>query len=413
MLHRHDPEERRSGRWLILDRVQGHLAWCILVSPEPGTLLREHGIQVTAQRLAVLRAVSGTPHITADAIVEAVRGEIGAISRQAVYDALACSCTGGSSVASNRRDRRPATRIGWATTTTTSSAAPAPGSSTSTAPSARRRASSRRTTAISSSTRPRSSTGAPARRAGPPPLNATRNRDRHRSTTSHHRRSREESTVQARVGFAHLERVPVEREVVAELAEPSDVAPVHPDSSPFGVGFNYRETVSGHRRRRAHRDLDALMTDSKDWWPADWGHYGPFFIRMSWHAAGTYRVSRRPWRRRYRRPALRPAQLVAGQRQPRQGPPPAAADQEEVGQADLVGRPVRLRRQPGARDDGLQDLRVLLRPRTTSGRPRTTSIGAPRTSGWPPRTSATPAGGRTAAARSTTPSPRSRWASST
>jgi Fur family transcriptional regulator, stress-responsive regulator len=51
-------------------------------------LLRERGIQVTAQRLAVLRAVSAEPHITADAVAEAVRGEIGAISLQAVYDAL-------------------------------------------------------------------------------------------------------------------------------------------------------------------------------------------------------------------------------------------------------------------------------------------------------------------------------------
>lgn len=51
-------------------------------------LLREHGVPVTAQRLAVLRAVAGRPHATADAIAEAVRGEIGAISRQAVYDAL-------------------------------------------------------------------------------------------------------------------------------------------------------------------------------------------------------------------------------------------------------------------------------------------------------------------------------------
>jgi Fur family ferric uptake transcriptional regulator len=51
-------------------------------------LLREHGLQVTAQRLAVLRAVSALPHCTADAVAEHVRAEIGAISRQAVYDAL-------------------------------------------------------------------------------------------------------------------------------------------------------------------------------------------------------------------------------------------------------------------------------------------------------------------------------------
>ena len=55
---------------------------------DPAHLLREHGVQVTAQRLAVLRAVSARPHATADDLAEAVRAEIGAISRQAVYDAL-------------------------------------------------------------------------------------------------------------------------------------------------------------------------------------------------------------------------------------------------------------------------------------------------------------------------------------
>jgi Fur family ferric uptake transcriptional regulator len=58
------------------------------VSPDPSELLRERGIQVTAQRLAVLRAVTSRPHCTADAVAEAVRAEIGAISLQSVYDAL-------------------------------------------------------------------------------------------------------------------------------------------------------------------------------------------------------------------------------------------------------------------------------------------------------------------------------------
>jgi Fe2+ or Zn2+ uptake regulation protein len=58
------------------------------VPTDHADVLRQHGIQVTAQRLAVLRAVSGQPHITADAVAEAVRGEIGAISLQSVYDAL-------------------------------------------------------------------------------------------------------------------------------------------------------------------------------------------------------------------------------------------------------------------------------------------------------------------------------------
>jgi Fe2+ or Zn2+ uptake regulation protein len=58
------------------------------MAADPADLLRQHGIQVTAQRLAVLRAVGGQPHVTADGVVEVVRAEIGAISRQSVYDAL-------------------------------------------------------------------------------------------------------------------------------------------------------------------------------------------------------------------------------------------------------------------------------------------------------------------------------------
>ncbi len=64
----------------------------------------------------------------------------------------------------------------------------------------------------------------------------------------------------------------------------------HPGSNPFGEGFDYREAFSQLDVDELYADLDALMTDSQDWWPADWGHYGPFFIRMSWHAAGTYRA---------------------------------------------------------------------------------------------------------------------------
>lgn len=65
------------------------------MAPDPGELLRQRGIQVTAQRLAVLRTVAAHPHVTADAIVETVRAEIGAISLQSVYDALAVLVGGG------------------------------------------------------------------------------------------------------------------------------------------------------------------------------------------------------------------------------------------------------------------------------------------------------------------------------
>lgn len=62
---------------------------------DPAELLRQHNIQVTAQRLAVLRAVTGQPHVTADGVAEAVRAEIGAISLQSVYDALGVMVTEG------------------------------------------------------------------------------------------------------------------------------------------------------------------------------------------------------------------------------------------------------------------------------------------------------------------------------
>jgi catalase-peroxidase len=60
--------------------------------------------------------------------------------------------------------------------------------------------------------------------------------------------------------------------------------------NPLG-GFSYREEVKKLDFDAVKRDLIALMTDSQDWWPADWGHYGGLFIRMSWHAAGTYRMA--------------------------------------------------------------------------------------------------------------------------
>jgi len=62
------------------------------------------------------------------------------------------------------------------------------------------------------------------------------------------------------------------------------------ESNPLGADFDYREAFKNLDYESLKKDLMALMTDSKDWWPADYGHYGPLFIRMSWHAAGTYRI---------------------------------------------------------------------------------------------------------------------------
>ncbi len=62
-------------------------------------------------------------------------------------------------------------------------------------------------------------------------------------------------------------------------------------TNPMGADFNYREAVKTIDAIALKQDLHALMTDSQDWWPADWGHYGGLMIRLSWHSAGSYRLA--------------------------------------------------------------------------------------------------------------------------
>src|SRR3954447_23762900 len=114
-----------------------------------------------------------------------------------------------------------------------------------------------------------------------------------------------------------------------------------PKSNPMGEDFDYAKEFNSLDLAAVKKDLAALMTDSQDWWPADFGHYGPLFIRMAWHSAGTYRIGDArggAGRRRARPAAVRAAEQLARQREPRQGAPPAVADQAEVRARDLVGR---------------------------------------------------------------------------
>src|SRR5262245_41747174 len=64
-----------------------------------------------------------------------------------------------------------------------------------------------------------------------------------------------------------------------------------PASDPQGKDFNYAEEFQKLDLAALKKDIFAVMTTSQDWWPADYGHYGPLFIRMAWHSAGTYRIA--------------------------------------------------------------------------------------------------------------------------
>ena len=83
-------------------------------------------------------------------------------------------------------------------------------------------------------------------------------------------------------------------------------------TNPMDEGFSYREAVKSLDVDGVKADLHALMTDSQEWWPADWGHYGGLMIRLAWHSAGSYRVSDGRGGAGAGKHSLCPAELLAG-----------------------------------------------------------------------------------------------------
>src|SRR5262245_20320218 len=88
------------------------------------------------------------------------------------------------------------------------------------------------------------------------------------STAHHHRSNRDWWPNQLNIGVLHQHS---------------------PSGNPMDPGFSYREALKSLDVEALRADLVELMTRSEPWWPADYGHYGPFFVRMAWHSAGTYR----------------------------------------------------------------------------------------------------------------------------
>ena len=110
-----------------------------------------------------------------------------------------------------------------------------------------------------------------------------------------------------------------------------------PRATPMDDDFDYAKEFATVDLEALKRDVVDVMTTSQDWWPADYGHYGPLFIRMAWHSAGTYRTADGRGGGGSGAQRFAPAQQLARQRQPRQGASPALAGQAEVRAQGLVG----------------------------------------------------------------------------
>jgi Fe2+ or Zn2+ uptake regulation protein len=394
----------------------------------PEMLLREHGVQVTAQRLAILRAVASQPHATADTLAEIARGAIGAISRQAVYDTLGMLVEKGiirriqpagsparyeDRVGDNHhhlicrscgRTVDVACAVGYTPCLTAVDDA---GFEIDEAeviywgicPACR--ASSPWITSPDTKTNRKQAYRQPVRARWEDAM-SDRSRSMHTvgmrpvAPLRAPRRVRLVSPLRMLVVAAWLTgwasarswvrkpaptatrlRGPCRSGTGGRISSISSI--LHQNSAkgnPMDPDFNYAEEFKKLDLAAVKQDLKALMTDSQEWWPADYGHYGPFFIRMAWHSAGTYRVATVVAAHRDTARSASPPQQLAGQRQPRQGPPPALADQAEVRPQDLLGRPDGPRRQLSRSSRWGSRRSALPAVVRTSGSRKRTSTGA-------------------------------------